>query len=96
MHLILQYPNGRRADALLLSRGERFMRVTLRGRNDTLELRKVSGCWVDEEGNVVSIEAILAMPHQGGRQTNTKYTTTAETAKTASAAARSSTAGRIN
>jgi hypothetical protein len=96
MILILRYPNGRRADALLLMRGERVMRVALHGCNDTHEIRFVSGCWLDEGGERVSIEAIVAEPHQGGRQTNTKYTTTAEIPKTATAAMSSSATARMD
>jgi len=96
MHLILRYPNGRRVDALLLMRTDTLMRVILRGQNETLELKKVKGSWVAEDQQRVAIEAILTDPHQGGRQTNTKYTTSTETAKTANAAMRSTTAGGIN
>lgn len=65
------------------------MRVVLHGRGDALEFRLVGNGWLDEKGQRVAIEAILGPPHQGGRQTNTKNTTTTETMKTASAAARS-------
>ena len=96
MHLILRYRNGRRADALLVTRGATGMRVILRGRNETLELKHILGNWLTEYGERVSIEAIIADPHQGGRQTNTKYSTTAETTNTATAAMRSSSAGGMN
>jgi hypothetical protein len=90
MRLIFQYPNGRRLDALLLMHAEDVMRVVVRGRNETLEFRLVSDRWLNEDGECVIIEAILAENYQGGRQTNTKNTTTAEIPKTASAAMRSS------
>jgi hypothetical protein len=96
MDLILRYPNGRRAEALLLLRGEGVMRVVLRGRNETIELRLISGRWLTEAGERVSLEPILMDPHQGGRQTNTKYMTAAETTNTANAATRSTTADRMN
>ena len=96
MHLILRYPNGRRVDALLLRREDSQMRIVVRGRNETLELHFTGGSWFTEDGERVSIEAILMDPYQGGRQTNTKYTTTAETTKAASAANRSSTTDRMN
>ena len=86
MHLVLRYPDGRRADALLLRRDEAAMRIVLRGRNETIELRFVRGSWLTEDGERVSIEAILMDPHQGGRQTNTKYKTAAETTNTANTA----------
>jgi hypothetical protein len=96
MHLILRYPNGRRVDALLLRREDTQMRIILRGRNETLELQFIGGSWFTEDGERVSIEAILMDPYQGGRQTNTKYNARAETTKTASAANRSSMTERMN
>ena len=72
------------------------MRVIVRGQNETLELQNINGIWVAEDRQRVSIEAILTDPHQGGRQTNTKYNTTDETAKTVNAAMRSTAAGGIN
>jgi len=85
MHLTLRYPNGLLADALMLMRGEAFMRVVLHGRNETSEFHYNAGQWLAENGDCVSIEAIL--DYQGGLQANTKYSTTPEIAKTASAAA---------
>jgi len=96
MHLILRYANGRRADTLLLRRDEATMRVILRGRNETVELTFISGRWFTEDGQAVSIEAMTADPHQGGRQTNTKYNTAAETTNTTNAATRSSTTCLMN
>ena len=75
MHLILRYPNGHRADALLLTREDDLMRVVLRGRNETLELDSSTAAGSTRTARRVSIEAMLADPYQGGRQTNTKYTT---------------------
>jgi len=72
------------------------MRVVLRGGNETVELRFVRGCWLTEDGDRVSIEAMLMDPHQGGRQTNTKYKTAAETTNTEDAANDSSTTERMN
>jgi hypothetical protein len=96
MHLILRYPNGRRLEALLLKRGEDEMRVVLRGRNETLELQVIAGRWFTQSGERVSIEAIAMDHYQGGRHTNTKYTTAAETTNTANAAQRSSATDRMN
>src|SRR5690348_5944592 len=59
MPIILRYPDGKRVSALLLSREETRLRVTIPGRSDTLELRKVRERWVDDDGNKVSIEALL-------------------------------------
>ncbi len=96
MHLILRYPNGRRVEALVLLRGERVMRVAVRGRNETLEFRLVSNRWISEDGQRVSIEAVLSDPYQGGRQTNTKYSATADIPKTRTAAMRSTDSGLID
>lgn len=62
MRLILRYSNGRRTEALLLSRGARLLRVTVPGCNDTLELSMEGEHWVDEQGWRVSIEAMLSAP----------------------------------
>lgn len=60
MHIILRYPNGRRVDALLLSREPERLRMALHRRNDTLELRLIRERWVDDDGQKVSIEAMVA------------------------------------
>jgi hypothetical protein len=59
MHIILRYPNGKRVDALLLSREHDRLRVAIQGRNDTLELKLVRERWVDDDGQKVSIEAMV-------------------------------------
>jgi hypothetical protein len=60
MHMILRYQDGSRVEALLLSQESDRMRVAIHGRNDTLELRLVRERWVDDDGQKVSIEAIVA------------------------------------
>lgn len=60
MHMILRYPDGNLVDALLLSRGDARMRVILRGKKDRLELNTLDHRWVDEDGQEVSIEAIVS------------------------------------
>jgi hypothetical protein len=62
MRLILRYSNGKRTEALLLSRSAGAMRVTVPGRSDTLEFRGAGEHWTDEVGRRVSIEAMLAQP----------------------------------
>jgi hypothetical protein len=64
MHLILQYSNGWRADALLLMLAGDKMRVALRGLNETVELQQICGRWLNEDGEPVSIEAILSLETQ--------------------------------
>ena len=59
MHIILRYPNGKRVDALLLSREHDRLRLAIPGRNDTLELKLVRERWVDDDGQKVSIEAMV-------------------------------------
>lgn len=69
MHLILRYSNGRRLDALLLSLREDSMRIAVHGRNETLELEFVYDRWISEEGQRVSIEAILMAEHSATAET---------------------------
>jgi hypothetical protein len=69
MHMILRYPNGKRLDALVLSMGGDAMRIAVRGRNETMELEFVYDRWISEDGQRVSIEAILMGPQEAGRQT---------------------------
>jgi hypothetical protein len=60
MHIILRYPDGRRVEALLLYREPDRMRVAIPGRNDALELTPVGERWVDDDGQKVSVEALLS------------------------------------
>ncbi len=62
MHLILRYPNGRHVDALLLSHHDTLLRVVVHDCNETLELRLEQGYWIDEKGERLSIDAMLATP----------------------------------
>jgi hypothetical protein len=96
MHIILRYPNGKRVDALLLCREQDQMRVMVHGRNDTLELEFIRDRWVDDDGQKVSIEAMVADRYDGGLQTNTKYSATAAAMNTAAPARRSRMAGRTD
>jgi len=62
MQLILRYGNGKRTEALLLSRSAGAMRVVIPGCKDTVELRSEGEQWADEEGLRVSIEAMVCTP----------------------------------
>ncbi len=62
MHLILRHPSGRRVDALLLSHDDTLLRVIVHDCNETLELRFEQGYWIDEKGERLSIDAMLAAP----------------------------------
>jgi hypothetical protein len=66
MHLILRYLDGTRTDALLLSFHNNVMRVVVRGRNETQELEFVYDRWVDEEGQRICLEAMLAGSYEVG------------------------------
>jgi hypothetical protein len=94
--MILRYPNGKRVEALLLCRERDRMRVMVHGRNDTLELKLIRDRWVDDDGQKVSIEAIVPDRYEGGLQTNTKYSAAAAATNTAAPAMRSRTAGRTD
>ena len=59
MQMILRYPDGRRVDALLLSKDGNRLRVTTPERNDAVELRLTRQIWQDEEGHMITIEAML-------------------------------------
>jgi hypothetical protein len=96
MHMILRYPDRTRTDALLLLQGRGRIRVAIPGRDDIVELTRTRELWADEDGRIVTIEAIVADRYQGGRHTNTKYNDTADASNTAPAAIRSMTAGRSN
>ena len=96
MHMILRYPNGKRVEALLLCREPDRMRIMVHGRNDTLELALIRERWVDDDGEKVSIEAMVTDRYDGGLQTNTKYNATAAATNMAAPARRSTTAGRTD
>ena len=56
MHTILLYPNGRRADGIILSASDHIMRVVVRRSGDTVELRNVDGVWTSDDGSRVEFE----------------------------------------
>jgi len=58
MQMILVYPSGRRADAVLLSVGKNQMRIAVKHHTDAVELRQVEGEWVNERGLAVQFDAI--------------------------------------
>jgi hypothetical protein len=60
MFTLLIFPNGRRADAVVLSSEPGRMRLAVQGRSDTVELNEVGGRWVAEGGIPVEFGAILA------------------------------------
>jgi hypothetical protein len=52
----IRYQNGNAVEAVTLSRTEKTMRVALAGSDDVLELTRVSGLWVTDDCEPVSIE----------------------------------------
>jgi hypothetical protein len=67
MHTILLYPNGRRADGIILSASQDIMRVVVKRSADTVELRRVGGVWTSEDGSPIEFE-LLAIAGQTGLQ----------------------------
>jgi len=59
MRMILQYEDGRRADALILATSPDRLRVIFRDARDTAELRLLEKQWMSEDGDAVDIEALL-------------------------------------
>ena len=59
MLMILCYPTGRRVDGVLLATGQDRMRLAVRGRNETIELRREDGRWTSEDGVRVELESVI-------------------------------------
>ena len=59
MFMTLSYPKGRRVDGVLLAAGRDRMRLAVRGRNETIELRMQEGRWISENGVQVELESII-------------------------------------
>jgi hypothetical protein len=57
--MILCYPTGRRVDGVLLATGRDRMRLAVRGRNETIELRLEQGRWTSEDGVQVELESVI-------------------------------------
>ena len=59
MYTVIVFPGGRRCDALLLSAWPERLRVVVRGRSDTVELRIIEGRWMSDSEVCVEVGAIL-------------------------------------
>ena len=59
MYMILCYPTGQRVDSVLLATGRDRMRLAVRGRNETIELRLEQGHWTSEDGVQVELESVI-------------------------------------
>jgi hypothetical protein len=60
MQLLLLYPTGRRVEGVVLSASRHRMRVAVRDRNETIELRLADGQWLADDGDPVEFDAITA------------------------------------
>jgi hypothetical protein len=65
MHTILLYPNGRRADGIILSASQDMMRVVVKRSADTVELRHVDGVWTSDEGSRIEFELLMVAGNTG-------------------------------
>jgi hypothetical protein len=59
MYMTLCFTTGRRMESVLLAASRDRMRLAVRDRNETIELRYEQGKWISEEGSVVEIDAIV-------------------------------------
>lgn len=61
MQIAIKYQDGERARALLLSAGKNRLRVAIQGTGDTEEWARLDGCWRDEGGRTLDIEALVVL-----------------------------------
>jgi hypothetical protein len=59
--MIVQFENGVRAEAVVLAAARDLLRVAVAGSRDTEEWLMFDGCWYDESGRRVEIEAAVAI-----------------------------------
>jgi hypothetical protein len=60
MQVIILYPTGKRMEGLILAVTPERMRLAVRNRNETIELRQIDGQWLTDEGDPVEFDAIVA------------------------------------
>jgi hypothetical protein len=53
--------NGVRSEAVVLAVNRAQVRIAERGRGDTVELTLQDGCWRDERGRTIEIEAMIGL-----------------------------------
>jgi hypothetical protein len=53
--MTIRYANGKKIEAVLLSRTEKAMRVALQGSDDVVVLNDVNGSWVTDDGEPVAV-----------------------------------------
>jgi hypothetical protein len=61
VRMILRYETGRRVEAVLLAANSRRMRVAIDSAGDTTTLVRADDCWRGEDGEIVEIEALIAL-----------------------------------
>ena len=59
MYAIFSLSDGKLHEGLVLAVGSNRMRVALRDRPDTVELRNTGGQWRTDDGGLVELETIL-------------------------------------
>ena len=62
MRMAIRFQNGLIGDAILLAAGRDRVRVVVSGRARTEEWSVVNGHWFDEGGELIEIEALMAVP----------------------------------
>jgi hypothetical protein len=60
MHVILKYQTGRRTEGILLAASPGRMRIVVRRRTDTLEVRLIEGCWFCDDGEPIEVESWIS------------------------------------
>jgi len=59
MYTIIRIADGKMCEGIVLAVGVDRLRVALRDRHDTVELRKAGGQWVFEDGSTVELEYVI-------------------------------------
>jgi len=54
--MTIRYSNGHTLEAVLLSQTATFMRITVQGSEDVLELRNINGAWITDECEPVNVD----------------------------------------
>jgi hypothetical protein len=54
--VFIRYGNGRLLEGVILSFGDRVVRVAIKGSDDAAEFRMIRGVWVSEDCEVVRLE----------------------------------------
>ena len=60
VHLIVQFADGSRTEAVVLAMGAKAMRLAVAGRRDAVDCRLSDGHWTLETGDVIELESMVA------------------------------------